>query len=83
MADKGIGTMSIRNGDIVKVTIGKDRGKEGKVIRVYPGNGTVLVESINLVKRHVKPNSRNQKGGIIEKEAPLNISNVTKIETTE
>ena len=75
--------MSIRNGDIVKVTIGKDRGKEGKVIRVIPEKETVLVEGINLVKRHVKPNSRNQKGGIIEKEAPLSISNVTKIEAAE
>jgi len=75
--------MSIRTGDIVKVIIGKDRGKEGKVIRVYPEDGTLLVESINLVKRHVKPNSRNQKGGIIEKEAPLHVSNVSKIVAAE
>jgi large subunit ribosomal protein L24 len=76
-------TMSIRTGDIVKVTIGKDRGKEGKVIKVFPVKESVLVEGINLVKRHVKPNSRNQKGGIIEKEAPLHISNVKRIQSAE
>lgn len=75
--------MSIRTGDIVKVTIGKDRGKEGKVIKVFPVKECVLVEGINLVKRHVKPSSRNQKGGIIEKEAPLHISNVTRIQSAE
>jgi large subunit ribosomal protein L24 len=75
--------MSIRTGDIVKVTIGKDRGKEGKVIKVFPVKESVLVEGINLVKRHVKPNSRNQKGGIIEKEAPLHISNVKRIQSAE
>ncbi len=75
--------MSIRNGDIVKVETGKDRGKEGKVIRVYPEKETALIEGINLVKRHVKPNKRNQKGGIIEKEAPLHLSNVKLIQKAE
>ena len=75
--------MSIRTGDIVKVTGGKDRGKEGKVIKVFPVKESVLVEGINLVKRHVKPSSRNQKGGIIEKEAPLHISNVKRIQSAE
>ncbi len=71
--------MHVKRDDIVKVLAGKDRGKEGKVIRVYVGRGRVLVEGVNRVKRHVKPNKKNQKGGIVEKEMPVDASNVKRV----
>jgi large subunit ribosomal protein L24 len=73
--------MKIKQGDIVQVIAGKDKGKEGKVLEVQPAKERVLVEGINIVKRHVRPNQRAQKGGIIEKEAPLHVSNVKRIAT--
>jgi len=66
----------VRKGDLVKVLSGKDRGKSGKVLQVYPKKGKILVERINLVKRHTKPSQTNQQGGIIEKEAAMNLSKV-------
>jgi large subunit ribosomal protein L24 len=66
----------IRKDDDVIVIAGKDKGKRGTVIRVLPGD-KVLVENVNVVKRHTKPNpNRGVSGGIVEKEAPLDISNV-------
>jgi large subunit ribosomal protein L24 len=66
----------IRKGDEVMVIAGKDKGRQGKVIRMV-GEDRVLVEGINLVKRHTKPNpSRNVAGGIIEREASIHLSNV-------
>jgi large subunit ribosomal protein L24 len=66
----------IRKGDQVHVLIGRDRGKRGVVLRVYPDN-RLLVEGINLVKRHTKPNPQaGVGGGIVEKEAPINASNL-------
>ena len=66
----------IKKGDEVIVIAGKDKDRRGTVIRLY-GEGQVLVEGINLIKRHTKPNpARNIPGGIIEREAPVNISNV-------
>lgn len=67
----------IRKGDEVFVLTGKYRGQRGTVLRVLPGNNQVIVENVNMVKRHTKPNpTRGEGGGIVEKEAPLNISNV-------
>lgn len=66
----------VRRGDLVTVITGKDKGKSGKVLSVIPKDGKVLVERVNIVKRHTKPNQRNQAGGIVEKEAPLSISKV-------
>ena len=68
--------MKIKKGDTVKVIAGKDKDKEGKVIAVNTKNNTVLVEGINMVTKHAKPSMANQQGGIIEMEAPLDISNV-------
>ena len=66
----------IRKGDEVVVTAGRDKGRRGTIIRVVDA-GHVLVENVNMVKRHTKPNpARNTQGGIVEKEAPLHISNV-------
>lgn len=66
----------IRRNDIVKVIRGRDRGKVGKVIRVMPDKQKIIVEKVNIVKRHVKPSNVNPQGGIIEKETPVFITNV-------
>ncbi len=66
----------IRKGDNVYILAGRDRGKQGTVLRVFP-NGRVIVEGVNLVKRHTKPNPQmGTAGGIVEHEAPMQISNV-------
>mgnify|MGYP006219574973 CR=1 FL=1 len=66
----------IRKGDEVIVTTGRSKGKRGNVLRVLP-NDRLLVENVNIIKRHTKPDpNRNQAGGIIEKEAPIHASNV-------
>ena len=69
-------TMKIKKGDTVKVMAGKDNGKEGKVISVDKKNNKVLVEGVNMVTTHTKPSAANQNGGIIQKEAPIDASNV-------
>jgi large subunit ribosomal protein L24 len=67
----------IRRNDTVLVTTGKDRGKRGRVLKVIPGKNRLLVEGVNLIKRHTKPNpGRNIKGGIVQREASLHASNV-------
>jgi large subunit ribosomal protein L24 len=68
--------LSVKKGDKVVVIAGKDKQKSGLVLAVYPKEGRVLVEGVNIVKRHTKPNMANPEGGIIEKEAPIHISNV-------
>ena len=68
---------TIRKNDNVVITTGKDSGKKGRVLKVLPGKGRVVVEGVNIIKRHTKPNpQRNIKGGIVEREAPLHASNV-------
>ena len=69
-------TSKIKKGDLVKVIAGKDKDKEGKVLSVDVKNHKVLVEGVNKVFKHSKPSMANQQGGIIEKEAPIDISNV-------
>ncbi len=67
----------IRKNDNVQVTAGKDRGKRGRVLRVLPDKNRLVVEGVNFVKRHTKPNpSKNVKGGVMEREAALHASNV-------
>ena len=66
----------VKKDDTVMVMAGKEKGKTGKVLRVIPDNGRVVVESLNMIKRHTRPNRANQEGGIFEKEAPLAVSNV-------
>ncbi len=71
----------VRKNDIVAVISGKDRGKRGRVLRVMTEKGLVMVEGVNIVKRHTKPNpQRNVKGGIVERETPIHLSNVTLID---
>jgi len=68
--------LHVKKDDLVMIIAGKDKGKSGKVLRVMPDKGRVLVESLNLIKRHTRPSQKNNEGGIIEKEAPIAISNV-------
>ena len=67
-------TLKIKKGDTVKVIAGKDKDKEGKVLAVK--DGKVIVEGINMITKHAKPSMANQQGGIINKEAPIDMSNV-------
>lgn len=69
-------TSKIKKDDVVQVITGKDKGKTGKVLTVDTKNHKVLVEGVNMVSKHSKPSMTNQQGGIIEKEAPIDISNV-------
>lgn len=75
--------MKIKVGDEVLVIAGKDKGKNGKVIKTLRNDDKVVVEGINIVKKHVKPNNQNDKGGIFDIEAPIHVSNVKKIEATK
>ena len=68
--------MKIKKGDTVVVVTGKDKGKSGKVLEVLPKSGRVIVNNINIVSRHTKPRSAQDKGGIIKKPAPIEASNV-------
>jgi len=68
--------LAIKKNDQVVVIAGKDKGKSGRVLRVIPEKGRVLVERVNIIKRHTKASQKTGKGGILEKEAPLAISNV-------
>ena len=73
-------TILIRKGDQVRVISGRDRGKSGRVLSVNPRKNTVVVEHANIIKRHTRPNpAKNIKGGIVEKEAAINVSNVMVI----
>lgn len=69
-------TFKIKKGDTVKVIAGKDKDKEGKVVSVDRKNNKVVVEGINKVTKHEKPSVANQNGGIVQKEAPIDASNV-------
>ena len=69
-------SLKIKKGDTVRVISGADKDAEGKVIAVDPKNNKVTVEGVHMVKKHVKPNMTNQSGGIVEEEAPIDISKV-------
>jgi large subunit ribosomal protein L24 len=68
--------MRIKKGDLVVVISGQDKGKKGRVLKAFPSNQKVIIEKVNFVKKHSRPTQQNQKGGIIEKEAPIHVSNV-------
>lgn len=72
----------IKKGDKVEIIAGKDKGERGTVLRVFPKTQKVLVEELNMVKKHQKP-SQNREAGIIDKEAPLNISNVMVVDPSD
>ena len=71
--------MKIRKGDQVIVTPGRDKGKQGEVLRAMPKDNKVVVQGVNMVKRHTRPSQTNA-GGIISKEAPIDVSNVALID---
>lgn len=75
--------MKVKVGDTVKVIAGKDKGKEGKVIKTYKKLDKVVVEGLNIVKKHSKPRTNQDKGGIFDVEAPIHISNVKVISNTK
>jgi large subunit ribosomal protein L24 len=72
--------MRLKKGDKVIVLSGVDKGKQGRILQSLPGKDRVLVEGVNMVKRHTKPRSANQTGGIIEKEAPVPVSKVAFVD---
>ena len=69
-------TLKIKKGDMVRVIAGKDKDREGKVLIVNAKKNTVVVEGINMITKHQKPSMANQQGGIVNKEAPIQMSNV-------
>ncbi len=70
----------IKTGDEVVVLAGKDKGQKGKVLKIVKAKDRVIVEGVNIVKKHVKPSAENPQGGIEEKEAPIHISNVALVD---
>lgn len=71
--------MQIKKNDSVMVVSGKEKGKRGRVIAVYPATNRLLIEKLNMIKRHTKPNQQLRQGGILEKESPIAASNVKLI----
>jgi large subunit ribosomal protein L24 len=72
--------LHVKKDDNIIDISGKDKGKKGRIIAAYPRENRVLVEGVNMVKRHTRPNPTNQQGGIIEREAPIHVSNVMHID---
>lgn len=68
--------VKIKKGDLVKVIAGKDKGKEGKVLSINAKKNTALVEGVNMVTKHAKPNAANQQGGILHQESSIDLSNI-------
>lgn len=75
-----IAKLHIKKGDMVQVIAGDDKGKKGRVLEVFNAKNRALVEGINIVSRHTKPSAQNQQGGIIKKEATVNISNLMVVD---
>lgn len=72
--------MHVKKGDKVKVISGKDKGQVGTILEAYPKKQRVLVEGVNMIKKHSKPSNDNPQGGIITKEAPIHVSNVMPLD---
>jgi large subunit ribosomal protein L24 len=72
--------MHVKKGDKVQVISGKDKGKQGVILAAFPKNDRVLVEGVNLVKKHAKPSQENPQGGILNQEASIHISNVLPVD---
>ena len=74
-----MGKLKIKTGDTVRVIAGDHKGSEGKVLTVFIEKNKAIVEGVNMIKKHMKPNAQNPQGGIVEKEAALQISNLSLI----
>ena len=72
--------LHVKSGDNVMVISGKDKGKKGRILAAYPKTGRVLVEGVNMVKKHTRPNAANPQGGIVTQEAAIDSSNVMIID---
>ncbi len=72
--------MHVKKGDKVQVISGKDKGKQGVILQAFPKKDRVLVEGVNIVKKHAKPSQANPQGGIISQEAPIHVSNVMPLD---
>jgi large subunit ribosomal protein L24 len=72
--------MHVVKNDTVKILTGKYSGKTGKVLKVFPDQNRLIVEGVNIIKKHTKPSQKNQQGGIIEKESTIHVSNVMVID---
>ncbi|MCA1032773.1 50S ribosomal protein L24 [Bacillus timonensis] len=72
--------MHVKKGDKVQVISGKDKGKQGVILEAFPKKNRVLVEGVNIIKKHSKPSQANPQGGIISKEAPVHVSNVMPLD---
>jgi len=75
--------LRVKKDDRVKIIAGDDKGKTGKVLEIITDTNRAIVEGINIVSRHTKPNAQNQQGGIIKKEAPIHISNLAVLDKNE
>jgi large subunit ribosomal protein L24 len=72
--------MHVKKGDKVQVISGKDKGKQGVILAAFPKKNRVIVEGVNIIKKHAKPSQENPQGGIITKEAPIHVSNVMPLD---
>lgn len=72
--------LKIKSGDVVKIIAGDHKGSEGKVLRVIRDKNKAIVEGVNMVSKHTKPSAKNPQGGIVKKEAPMHISNLSLID---
>src|SRR3990172_10929068 len=68
--------MDVAKNDTVEIISGEDKGKRGKVLKTFPERHRIIVEKVNFIKRHTRPTQKNPQGGILEKEAPIHVSNV-------
>lgn len=73
--------MKIRKGDTVKIISGDNKGKIGKVLKTFPESNRIIIEGVNLIKRHSRPSQKNRKGGIIEKEGSVSVTNTMYYDT--
>ena len=83
MNRQAIAKTKLRKGDLVMVISGRERGKTGKVLSIDLKRGKISVEKLNIIKRHTRPTQKNRQGGILEREAPLAISNVMYFSTNQ
>jgi len=72
--------LKVKSGDLVKVIAGNHKGEEGKIVRIFADKNTAIVEGVNMVSKHTKPSAQNPQGGIVKKEAPINISNISLLD---
>ncbi|OGQ13916.1 MAG: 50S ribosomal protein L24 [Deltaproteobacteria bacterium RIFCSPHIGHO2_02_FULL_40_11] len=72
--------LHVKKNDLVQVISGKEKGKTGKILRALPKQYKVIVEKLNMVKKHTKPTQKNPQGGIVQKEMPIHVSNVKRVD---